>query len=79
MAHHIVPDLRPALAEDPALRALGEVVRAKLADAEIPGVKIDFDPDEAEVAGAFREEALSLEEARAAEDGFGDYTPVGAV
>lgn len=34
-------------------------VREKLADAELPGFKAEFDPAEAEAAGAFREDALS--------------------
>jgi hypothetical protein len=35
--------------------ALGE----KLADAEVPGYQAEFDPDEAERAGAFVEDAMS--------------------
>ena len=31
----------------------------KLADAMIPGFEVEFDPDEAERAGAFNEDALS--------------------
>ena len=36
-----------------------EVLQKKLADAEIPGAQIEFDPDEAEKVGAFVEDALS--------------------
>lgn len=36
-----------------------EVLREKLADALTPGYQAEFDPDEAERAGAFEEDALS--------------------
>ena len=36
-----------------------DVLQEKLADAEIPGAQIEFDPDEAEKVGAFVEDALS--------------------
>lgn len=36
-----------------------EVLQEKLADAEIPGAQIEFDPAEADEAGAFIEDALS--------------------
>lgn len=42
-------------------------LRDKLTDALFPGYKVEFDPDEAETAGAFQEHALS--EADAAESG----------
>ena len=45
--------------ESPALQALHE----KLADALIPGYLAEFDPDEAERAGAFAEDALSERDA----------------
>ena len=35
----------------------------KLADAQIPGYQAEFDPDEAERAGAFVEDALSEQDA----------------
>lgn len=38
-------------------------LREKLADAEIPGFQVEFDPFEAELAGAFVEDALSEEDA----------------
>jgi len=36
-----------------------DIVRAKLADALVPAYQAEFDPDEAEMAGAFPEDALS--------------------
>lgn len=50
-------------------RARDVSVAAKLADAATPGAGVTFDPDEAERAGAFREDAMSPEDAAAAEDG----------
>jgi hypothetical protein len=41
-------------------RALEE----KLADLGVPGATVEVDPDEADVLGAFREEALTEEDAR---------------
>ena len=43
-------------------------VAEKLADAMTPGVQIDFDPAEADQAGAFQEDALSVADAEAATD-----------
>lgn len=40
-----------------------DAVREKLADALTPGYQAEFDPDEAERAGAFAEDALSEEDA----------------
>ena len=39
------------------------VIRQKLLDSQIPGFQAEFDPDEAERAGAFVEDALSVEDA----------------
>lgn len=36
---------------------------AKLTDILVPGYEVEFDPDEAEQAGAFKEDALSLQDA----------------
>lgn len=36
-----------------------QVAEAKLQDAEVPGFIVSMDPDEAEMLGAFEEEALS--------------------
>lgn len=35
----------------------------KLADAMVPGFVVEFDPYEAEQAGSFREDALSIDDA----------------
>ncbi|WP_235524802.1 hypothetical protein [Sphingomonas sp. Leaf230] len=51
------------------------IIRQKLIDAEIPGAKIEFDPAEADRAGAFVEDALSEEDARAAEEGLEPPAP----
>lgn len=36
-----------------------EVLNEKLRDEQIPGFEVEFDPEEAENAGAFEEDALS--------------------
>ena len=38
-------------------------LREKLADAMTPGLQVEFDPEEATIAGAFTEDALSEEDA----------------
>ena len=43
--------------------SLAEVVSDKLRDAGTPGFLAEFDPEEAALAGAFVEDALSLSEA----------------
>lgn len=43
-----------------------DTVATKLADAMTPGAQIEFDPSEAEQAGAFQEQALSVDDAEAA-------------
>ena len=43
------------------------VIREKLMDAMTPGFQAEFDPDEAEQAGAFFEDALSEEDAMASD------------
>ena len=40
-----------------------DVMREKLIDMEVPGFQAEFDPDEAERAGAFLEDALSEQDA----------------
>ena len=58
--------------------ASAEALREKLTDAQTPGYQAEFDPEEAERAGAFVEDALSEEDAAdsnadlAAEAGMGD-------
>jgi hypothetical protein len=39
------------------------IIRAKFLDAETPGFQAEFDPDEADKAGAFVEDALTETEA----------------
>ena len=46
-----------------AATAVREVVEEKLADVQTPGFQAEFDPDEAELAGAFVEDALSAQDA----------------
>jgi hypothetical protein len=54
----------PAAAnDDEATVTATDAVREKLADALTPGYQAEFDPDEAERAGAFAEDALSEEDA----------------
>ena len=43
------------------------VIREKLNDAMTPGFQAEFDPDEADQAGAFFEDALSEEDALASD------------
>lgn len=55
-------------ADDPANAAgdqanAGGALREKLLDAMTPGYQAEFDPDEAEQAGAFIEDALSEQDA----------------
>ncbi len=46
---------------------LREVVEEKCSLlSEVPGVEVEFSPDEADMAGAFQEDALTDEEAKAA-------------
>ena len=59
-------DSSAGLCFDDAVSA-AEALREKLSDALIPGYRVECDPEEAERAGAFVEEALS--EADAAESG----------
>jgi hypothetical protein len=40
-----------------------EALREKLADMETPGFVVEFDPEEADLAGAFLEDALSEQDA----------------
>jgi hypothetical protein len=41
----------------------GDAIADKLADAMIPGYAAEFDPEEAEMAGAFTEDALTEQDA----------------
>lgn len=49
--------------EVPAELTVREVLEQKLIDVMTPGAVIEFDPDEAEQAGAFVETALTEQEA----------------
>ena len=40
-----------------------QVIAQKLFDAQTPGFQAEFDPDEAELLGAFKEDALSVTDA----------------
>ena len=55
--------------------ALREVVEEKCSLlSEVPGMEVEFSPDEADIAGAFREDALTDDDAREAaydEDPYG--------
>ena len=44
-----------------------DVIKAKLVDAMTPGFQAEFDPEEADQAGAFIEDALSEEDAMASD------------
>ena len=48
---------------DQVANAAADTVREKLTDALTPGYQAEFDPEEAERAGAFVEDALSEQEA----------------
>lgn len=50
-----------ALIDDEA--ATDAALQAKLADASTPGYQVELDPNEAEAAGAFAEDALSERDA----------------
>ncbi|MBV8634294.1 MAG: hypothetical protein JO002_07375 [Burkholderiaceae bacterium] len=62
-----IPPIDTAASFNAAEAALNSAdqVKAKLADAGVPGYQADFDPDEAELAGAFEEDALSEADALA--------------
>jgi hypothetical protein len=55
------PEMIPAIPDtglnDREMRL--QIIDQKLIDAQTPGFQAEFDPDEAELLGAFREEALS--------------------
>lgn len=57
-------ELEPSWIEDEAETAAA-VLREKLVDLQTPGFVAEFDPEEAEQAGAFVEDALSAEDALA--------------
>ena len=51
--------------DDP--RNAADALREKLIDAQTPGYQAEFDPEEAERAGAFVEDALSEDDAAASQ------------
>ena len=59
------PEMIPAILDtglnDREMRR--QVIAQKLVDAQTPGFQAEFDPDEAELLGAFKEDALSEFEA----------------
>lgn len=55
-------DIVPNILFD-AKKDAAEALLEKLADASTPGYQVEFDPEEAERAGAFIEDALSEEDA----------------
>jgi len=55
-------DIVPNILFD-AKKDAAEAPLEKLADASTPGYQVEFDPEEAERAGAFIEDALSEEDA----------------
>jgi hypothetical protein len=42
---------------------INAVILQKLTDADIPGFRVEFDPEEAELLGAFEEDALDEQDA----------------
>ena len=68
----------PAVSIDDEATA-AEALREKLTDALTPGYQAEFDPDEAEKAGAFAEDALSEQDAAESDIDLVDATvPVAA-
>lgn len=49
---------------------MDSIIRQKLADAQVPGCIVEFDPDEAAHVGAFEDDAISLEDAQASAPDF---------
>lgn len=39
-----------------------DVIESKMSDANIPGVIVEFSPEEAEFLGAFRDDSMELED-----------------
>jgi len=61
--HDTDENLADFITESDRVYDIKEVVTEKLIDAMTPGFMVEFDPDEAEFAGAFVEDALSEEDA----------------
>ena len=47
----------------------------KLANAQVPGCIVEFDPEEAEQVGAFEEDALAMEDVQASAPDLLDSAP----
>ena len=62
---------RPPIDIETSNPDITEIIQEKLLDAEIPGFQAEFDPLEAERLGAFKEDALSEQDAL---DSTIDYT-----
>ena len=54
---------RPPIDAESNNTDIQEVITDKLLDAEIPGFQAEFDPVEAQILGAFTEDALSEQDA----------------
>jgi hypothetical protein len=52
-----------------------DTLRQKLTEALVPGCVVEFDPDEAERAGAFHDDAITIEDARASAPDLLDVVP----
>ena len=44
-------------------KELREIVNEKLDDAQTPGANVEFDPEEADLAGAFEEDSMKEQDA----------------
>lgn len=44
-------------------KELREIVNEKLDDAQTPGANVEFDPEEADLAGAFEEDSMTEQDA----------------
>lgn len=67
--HDIREFIQPNVPPIDDAAAAEEAVRAKMGDISTPGYKVEFDPSEADRAGAFSEDALSeLDAAASSED-----------
>ena len=62
-AREVEEAVRAAYTRPDEATTLRESVEAKCALLSVPGLAVEFDPEEAELCGAFRENALSEEEA----------------
>ena len=62
-AREVEEAVRAAYTRPDEATTLRESVEAKCALPSVPGLEVEFDPEEAEQCGAFMEDALSEEEA----------------